>query len=182
MKIYMKNQNPNMRRTQATKIRLFFNHNTYLVNGRHVSEKEYKDTMNRMYPNENICPPRYHWVKTYNRKSKKYYGSEEIALFVEEPDENHLLFSMGHDIFKGMTRDAIPSPVIGLYSDDVVIFSEGKEILASSDMNIGQVISAVIKEQERLLSKDLERAYLEQFLKMKDLKGKENSKMEGDIQ
>jgi hypothetical protein len=109
-------------------------------------------------------------------------NDEEIALFVEEPDENHLLFSMGHDIFKGMTRDAIPYPVIGLYPDDVVIFSEGKEILASSDMNIGQVISAVIKEQERLLSKDLERAYLEQFLKMKDLKGKENSKMEGDIQ
>ena len=118
-------------------------------------------------------------------------NSEEIALFVEEPDENplfveepyesHLPLSMGKDVFKGMTRDVIRSAIRGLYPHDVVIFSEGKEILASSDVNIGEVISVVIKEQERLLSKELERMYFEQNLeRIRKLKDKERSERETD--
>ena len=83
------------------------------------------------------------WIHNYS----------EIAFFRQEEDrESYVPFELGEDIFKGASYELIPKLAESwMYPDDVVIFSEGKELFSGS-ANIGEVIDRVIKEQERLLS------------------------------
>ena len=78
--------------------------------------------------------------------------SDEFAFFrQDEDDEFYPAFRMGIDVFKGDGDELFPKlAAAGRYQDDVVIFSEGKEIFRGS-ANIGEVIDKVIKEQGRLL-------------------------------
>jgi hypothetical protein len=68
-----------------------------------------------------------------------------------EVEEFDPLFEFGEDIFEGKIYDMIPEIAkLEMYQDKAVIFSEGKEIF-SGHANIGEIISMVIKEQERIL-------------------------------
>ena len=80
--------------------------------------------------------------------------SSKIVFFRQkEHEENYPDFKIGQDIFIGKTYDLIPKLAESrLYLDNVVIFSEGKDLFVNNHVNIGEVINIVIKEQERLLS------------------------------
>ncbi len=81
-------------------------------------------------------------------------NDSEITFFrQEENDEIYPSFKFCKDIFSGRSFELIPKLAeTWLYPDDVVIFSEGKEVFSSSHVNIGEVIDKVMKEQERLLT------------------------------
>ena len=69
-----------------------------------------------------------------------------------EEEEFEPPFTYGEDIFEGKGYDMIPEIAKSWeYQDNAIIFSEGKEIF-SGHANIGEIISMVIKEQERLLA------------------------------
>lgn len=67
-----------------------------------------------------------------------------------EEEEFYPQFEYGEDIFEGRIYDMIPEISKSWMYQNSVIFSEGKEIF-SGHANIGEIISMVIKEQERLL-------------------------------
>ena len=83
------------------------------------------------------------WVQDWN----------EVAFFRQEVDnEDYMPFELGEDIFVGPLSEIIPELAkTMMYPDDVVIFSEGKEIF-SGELNIGEVIDKVIKERESLVN------------------------------
>ena len=66
-----------MHRTMDARKMRFLNSERYTVNGNPVSEERYNDTMRDINRNNEICPPGYHWVRTYRRKSKNHYGKSE---------------------------------------------------------------------------------------------------------
>ena len=87
-----------------------------------------------------------------NRLLIRVLDPDEFAFFRQDgDDELYPAFKMGVDVFKGDGEELFPKLAsAGRYQDDVVIFSEGKEIFSGS-ANIGEVIDKVIKEQGRLL-------------------------------
>ena len=83
-------------------------------------------------------------------------SDQEIAVFVEEESDNTTNFSMGETIFYGRTEEILPKIIKGgIYPEDVVIFSEDRELFSSTTMNIGEVIDFIIREQERILKRTL---------------------------
>ena len=84
--------------------------------------------------------------------------SENVVFHRQEDDTNNFSFEFGIDIFRASaTYEAVRKLAESwIYIDDVVIFSDGKEIFSGSDINIGEVISKVIKEQENLLKRQAE--------------------------
>ena len=81
-------------------------------------------------------------------------NDQEIVAFVENEKDETVNFSMGKTIFKGRTEKVISKIVKnGIYPENVVIFSMDEEMLSSSTMNIGEVIDAIINEQERIMKR-----------------------------
>ena len=66
-----------MHRTMDARKMRFLNSERYTVNGNPVSEERYNDTMRDINRNDKVCPPGYHWVRTYRRKNKNRYGKSE---------------------------------------------------------------------------------------------------------
>ena len=83
-------------------------------------------------------------------------NDQEIVAFVEDEYDDTADFSMGETIFKGRTGEVLPNIIKGgIYPDDVVIFSGDRELFSSTTMNIGEVIDFIIREQERILKRTL---------------------------
>lgn len=83
-------------------------------------------------------------------------NDQEIVAFVEDECDDEANFSMGKTIFYGRTEEVIPKIVKGgIYPEDVVIFSMDRELFSSTTMNIGEVIDFIIREQERILKRTL---------------------------
>ena len=83
---------------------------------------------------------------------------ENVVFYRQEDDTNNFSFEFGIDIFRASsTYEAVRKLAESwIYIDDVIIFSPGKDAFMGEDMNIGEIISKVIKEQENLLKRQAE--------------------------
>jgi hypothetical protein len=77
----------------------------------------------------------------------------DISVFKQKDNTKDVYFKKGKDIFTGETFTVLPNLLDLRYLEDVVIFS-GEKVIELDNINIGEVIDKIIKEQNSMIDDD----------------------------